>query len=74
MAVNAIISSSPSNRGEVTPELALEIAKEFAAEYLADYEVVIGTHVDKGHIHSHLVFNSVNAQTGGKYHITTQDC
>ena len=59
--------------GEVTPELALEIAKEFAAEYLADYEVVIGTHVDKGHIHSHLVFNSVNAQTGEKYHITTQE-
>ena len=59
--------------GEVTPELALEIAKEFAAEYLADYEVVIGTHVDKGHIHSHLVFNSVNAQTGEKYHVTTQE-
>ena len=59
--------------GEVTPELALKIAKEFAAEYLADYEVVIGTHVDKGHIHSHLVFNSVNAQTGEKYHITTQE-
>ena len=59
--------------GEITPELALEIAKEFAAEYLADYEVVIGTHVDKGHIHSHLVFNSVNAQTGEKYHVTTQE-
>jgi len=59
--------------GEISPELALKIAKEFAAEYLADYEVVIGTHVDKGHIHSHLVFNSVNAQTGEKYHITTQE-
>ncbi len=59
--------------GEVTPELALEIAKEFAVEYLPDYEVVIGTHIDKGHIHSHLIFNSVNAQTGEKYHITTQE-
>ena len=59
--------------GEVTPELALEIAKEFAVEYLGDYEVVIGTHMDKGHIHSHLVFNSVNAQTGEKYHVTTQE-
>ncbi len=59
--------------GEVTPELALEIAKEFAAEYLADYEVVIGTHIDKNHIHSHMVFNSVNAQTGEKYHITPQE-
>ncbi len=59
--------------GEVTPELALEIAKEFAAEYLPDYEVVIGTHIDREHIHSHLVFNSVNAQTGEKYHVTTQE-
>lgn len=59
--------------GEVTPELALEIAKEFASEYLTDYEVVIGTHVDKDHIHSHLVFNSVNGRTGEKYHVTTQE-
>ena len=59
--------------GEVTPELALEIAKEFAAEYLTDYEVVIGTHVDKNHIHSHLVFNSVSTQTGEKYHVTTKE-
>jgi len=59
--------------GEVSPELALEIAKEFAAEYLPDYEVVIGTHVDRKHIHSHLIFNSVNAQTGRKYHISTQE-
>ena len=59
--------------GEVTPELALEIAKKFATEYLPDYEVVIGTHVDRGHIHSHIVFNSVNGQTGEKYHVTTQE-
>ena len=59
--------------GEVTPALALEIAMEFAAEYLPDYEVVIGTHVDKKHIHSHLLFNSVNAQTGKKYHISNRE-
>lgn len=46
--------------GEVTPELALSIAKEFAREHLSGYEVVIGTHVDRGHIHSHLLFNSVS--------------
>lgn len=54
--------------GEVVPEQALEIAKAFVEEYLPGYEVVIGTHVDKEHIHSHLVFNSVNAETGKKYH------
>ena len=59
--------------GEVTPELALEIAREFAEECLPGYEVVIGTHVDKHHIHSHLVFNSVNTMTGEKYHIRTAD-
>ena len=59
--------------GEVTPELALEIAKTFVAEYLPEYEAVIGTHVDKGHIHSHIVFNSVNGVTGKKYHVSTQE-
>ena len=59
--------------GEVTPELALKIATEFAEECLPGYEVVIGTHVDRQHIHSHLVFNSVNTMTGEKYHIRTAD-
>lgn len=35
--------------------------------------MVIGTHVDKKHIHSHLLFNSVNAQTGKKYHISNRE-
>ena len=54
--------------GEISPELALKIAKTFAAEHLDGYEAVIATHVDRGHIHSHIVFNSVNADTGEKYH------
>ena len=54
--------------GEATPELALEIAKEFAAEHLSGYQAVIGVHVDKEHIHAHTIFNSVNADTGEKYH------
>ena len=58
--------------GEVTPEQALEIATEFAKEHLAGYETVIGVHVDKEHIHAHLVFNSVNSDTGEKYHSNAQ--
>ena len=54
--------------GEVTPELALEIAREFARRHLSDYEAVIGTHVDKRHIHSHILWNSVSVMTGAKYH------
>jgi len=59
--------------GEITPELALKIATEFAQECLPGYETVIGTHVDRHHIHSHIVFNSVNTITGEKYHIRTAD-
>lgn len=54
--------------GEITPELALEVAKKFAEEYLSGFEVVIGTHIDRDHIHSHLVFNAVNLETGKKFH------
>ena len=58
---------------EITPELAHEIAKQFAAEHLSGYEAVIATHVDKAHIHSHIVFNSVNAVTGKMYHSTREN-
>ncbi len=54
--------------GEIEPEQELEIAKAFVEEYLPGYEVVIGTHIDKEHCHSHILFNSVNAETGNKYH------
>ena len=58
--------------GEVSRELALEIATEFAHEHLPGYETVIAVHVDRQHIHAHTIFNSVNADTGGKYHSTPQ--
>ena len=58
--------------GEVTPELALEIAREFVRRHLSDYEAVIGTHVDKQHIHSHILWNSVSVMTGAKYHSNTK--
>ena len=58
---------------EITPELAHEIARQFAAEHLPGYEAVIATHVDKAHIHSHIVFNSVNAVTGKMYHSTCEN-
>ena len=58
--------------GEISPELALEIAREFAEEHLAGYQTVIGVHVDKEHTHAHILFNSVNADTGEKYHSNAQ--
>lgn len=53
---------------EITPSLAHELGNRFAREYLDGYEVVIGTHVDKDHIHNHIAFNSVSDATGLKYH------
>ena len=47
--------------GEVTPELAHEIGKQFANEILGGkYEYVLTTHIDKDHVHNHLIFNAVD--------------
>ena len=47
--------------GEVTPELAHEIGKQFADETLGGkYEYVLTTHIDKDHVHNHLIFNAVD--------------
>lgn len=55
--------------GEVTPEQAHQIGVELAQELFGkDFEVVVTTHVDKSHIHNHLVINSVSCVDGHKYH------
>ena len=47
--------------GKVTPELAHEIGKQFADEILGGkYEYVLTTHIDKDHVHNHLIFNAVD--------------
>lgn len=54
---------------EVKMEDAHRIGKEFADKILeGQYEYVISTHIDKGHIHNHIIFNSVNYKTHKKYH------
>ena len=50
-------SFAPSER--VTGELAHEIAKLFAAKVWPESEVLIATHIDREHIHSHFIVNSV---------------
>ena len=47
--------------GEVTPEQAHEIGMELAKEILGGkYEFVLTTHIDKDHVHNHLIFNAVS--------------
>ena len=54
--------------GEVIPEQAHEIGVEFAAALLGgSYEAVVSTHLDRDHLHCHIVFNSVSLLDGRKY-------
>ena len=55
--------------GEVTPEQAHAIGVAFARRLFGErYEVVVGTHLDKVHLHNHVVVNSVSFVDGKKYH------
>ena len=59
--------------GEVTPELAHHIGLEFAEQLLqGKYQAVVSTHLNTGHIHNHVVWNSVAIQDGKKYHSTAK--
>lgn len=59
LAYHMIQSFSPDDN--VTPEQAHEIGKRLASEFLdGKHEYVISTHVDKGHIHNHIIFNAVS--------------
>ena len=51
---------------KITPELAHEIALEFAEKAWAGHEVLVATHCDVAHIHSHFVVNSVGFESGMK--------
>ena len=54
--------------GEASPEMAHQIGLELCKKILKDeYEFVISTHIDKGHIHNHIIFNNVNMVTGKCY-------
>ena len=55
----------------VDPQQAHEAARRLA-EYLAGCEVLVCTHVDREHIHSHCVINSVNFDTGKKLHMAKE--
>lgn len=60
--------------GETTPELAHEAGVEFARRLLGDkYQAVVCTHVNKEHLHCHIVFNSVSFVDGVKYRNAFKD-
>ena len=54
--------------GEVTAEQAHRLSVELAERLLQDrFEAVVATHTDHGHIHAHIVFNSVSCIDGKMY-------
>lgn len=59
----------------ISPETAHEIALRFAeeTEKFGGFEIVVSTHCDRDHIHSHFVMNSVNSETGKKFHISESE-
>lgn len=59
----------------ITPEKAHEIAKEFAEScpLFKGYEVLIATHKDKKHVHTHFIINSVSFEDGKKFQMSSKD-
>jgi hypothetical protein len=54
--------------GEVSPTLAHHIGQELCDKHLkGKYEYVLTTHIDKGHIHNHIIFNNVSFIDGKAY-------
>ena len=54
--------------GETTAEEAHQIGIELCDKILkGKYEYVLTTHIDKGHIHNHILFNNVSFETGKAY-------
>ena len=59
-------AQSFSPKEKITPEQAHEITLEFAEKAWSGHEVLVTTHCDREHIHSHFVINSVGFESGKK--------
>ena len=67
-----VVLSCPVEEGD--PQTMYQLTQEFIEEYLKDrYEALFAVHMDKGHLHSHIVFNSVSMIDGYKYQYTKGD-
>ena len=62
------ITQSFSPEDNITPEQAHEIGKKLMEKMYPDFQYVIATHVDKNHIHNHIIMNSVSFENHHKLH------
>ncbi|WP_242327883.1 relaxase/mobilization nuclease domain-containing protein [Lactococcus lactis] len=66
LAHHLIQSFSPDD--DLTPEQVHEIGRQTILEFTGgEYEFVIATHVDREHIHNHIIFNSTNLYSGKQF-------
>ena len=65
MYYHVVQSFSPEEKltAETAHEIALKLAEKFSG-----FEVLVCTHTDRDHLHSHLIINSVSTEDGRKYH------
>lgn len=68
--IHFIQSFSPNDN--LTYEQAHEIGLKMA-EYFKGFQVVVATHIDRKHLHNHIVLNTVNFETGLKFHQSRHD-
>ena len=67
-----MIQSFPAEE-KITAQQAHEIAKQLCETQFPGYEVLIATHRDKKHIHSHMIINSVSYEDGRKFQQSAAD-
>ena len=58
---------------DLTPQEVHTIGLELAQREFPNFEVLVATHIDTGHLHNHLVVNSVSFQNGKKLHQSAAD-
>ncbi len=57
----------------ITPSQCLDIGKDFCNEFFPNHQCLISVHQDKGHLHCHIITNSVSFVDGRKLHQTKKD-
>ena len=65
-----MVQSFPKG-ADIDPRMTHEAARRLAG-YFEGCEVLVCTHVDREHIHSHCIINSVNFETGKKVHMADE--
>lgn len=65
LAHHLIQSFAPDD--DISPEQAHQIGLEIIKKEFPEYQVILSTHIDRGHIHNHFIINSVSPFDGKKF-------